>query len=56
MTNILDSICYDTLLNIVTYFIYAFIIYILIRITYLTVNNIGILKKNKENYKLSDKK
>jgi hypothetical protein len=56
MTNILDSISYDNLINIVVYFIHVFIIYIIIRLSYLAFNNIVVSKNNKENYKLSDKK
>ena len=49
MTNILDSICYDNLLNIVVCFIYIFIIYIILRIGYLIHNNnIALNKKNND--------
>ena len=52
MTNLLDSICYDNLVTIVAYFLYIFILYAIIRIYYVSVNNNNIVsKKNKENYR-----
>lgn len=48
MTNILDSICYDHLLNLVVIFIYIFIIYIILRVGYLLYNNIAVNKKNND--------
>lgn len=51
MTNLLDSISYDNLITIVVYFLYIFILYAIIRIFYISVNNNIVSKKNKENYR-----
>jgi hypothetical protein len=51
MTNLLDSICYDNLVTIVVYFLYIFMLYAIIRICYISLNNNIVSKKNKENYR-----
>lgn len=48
MTGILDSICYDSLLTIVTYFLLIFLFYIIIRIGYNLFNNIETSSKSKD--------